>query len=72
MREAHQMSKSNQTTLDAYNLVLEARLGFLNNDPSDRFLLQLRNELYLWIDQVTDELARREIKRQRDEQAKFV
>lgn len=52
------MDRKNSTQQDAFERVLDAKMGSLA-DATDDYLMHLQRNLYLWVDEIGQEMARR-------------
>ena len=51
--------KINQTKQDAFERVLDARMGSLVPESTDDYILALEHYLYVWLDEIKVELNNR-------------
>lgn len=51
-------ARMNKTSQDAYKRVAYAKLDSLDGNPSEEYLVVLRNQLYEWIEEIDQNLLK--------------
>ncbi len=60
------MDSNNQTKQDAWDRLINSRMGMLANNPSEEYLMEMQKQLHNMLFQITQELHNLYIRR-RDE-----